>query len=114
MRPYTIPVRRGGRDTPATATRDADRRDARSTFATAKGEAFKGIKKIQYEGPKSMNPLAFKYYKEDEGERGGGRAGARGARGRCAAHAPPPPPPPPPPTVVLGKPMKEWLRFGVW
>jgi D-xylose isomerase (EC 5.3.1.5) len=29
-------------------------------------EFFKGIGKIQYEGPKSKNPLAFKYYNPDE------------------------------------------------
>lgn len=29
-------------------------------------EAFPGIKKIQYEGPKSKNPLAFKHYNPDE------------------------------------------------
>jgi len=36
---------------------------------------------IKYEGPDSLNPLAFKYYNRDE--------------------------------VILGKPMKEWLRFAV-
>jgi xylose isomerase len=39
------------------------------------------IKKIQYEGPKSKNPLAFKYYNPDE--------------------------------TILGKSMKEHLRFSV-
>lgn len=29
-------------------------------------EAFPGIKKIQYEGPRSKNPLAFKHYNADE------------------------------------------------
>jgi len=29
-------------------------------------EAFAGIKKIQYEGPKSKNPLAFKRYDAEE------------------------------------------------
>ncbi len=29
-------------------------------------EAFPKIKKIAYEGPDSKNPLAFKYYNEDE------------------------------------------------
>lgn len=29
-------------------------------------EAFPGIRKIQYEGPKSKNPLAFKYYDAEE------------------------------------------------
>ncbi|MCC6352552.1 MAG: xylose isomerase, partial [Verrucomicrobiae bacterium] len=29
-------------------------------------EAFPGIKKIPYEGPKSKNPLAFKHYNADE------------------------------------------------
>ena len=36
---------------------------------------------IKYEGPDSLNPLAFKYYNKDE--------------------------------VIMGKPMKEWLRFAV-
>ena len=36
---------------------------------------------IKYEGPDSLNPLAFKYYNKDE--------------------------------VILGKPMKDWLRFAV-
>ena len=30
------------------------------------GEIFKGISKIQYEGPQSTNPLAFKHYNKDE------------------------------------------------
>ncbi|NLD97126.1 MAG: xylose isomerase, partial [Synergistaceae bacterium] len=30
------------------------------------GEFFPGIKKIQYEGPLSKNPLAFKEYNADE------------------------------------------------
>ena len=30
------------------------------------GEIFKGIGKIQYEGPQSTNPLAFKHYNKDE------------------------------------------------
>ena len=30
------------------------------------GEVFKGINKIKYEGPKSKNPLAFKYYNEND------------------------------------------------
>lgn len=29
-------------------------------------EIFKGIEKIKYEGPKSKNPMAFKYYNENE------------------------------------------------
>ena len=29
-------------------------------------EAFPGISKIQYEGPQSKNPLAFKHYNPDE------------------------------------------------
>ena len=29
-------------------------------------EAFPDIKKIQYEGPKSKNPLAFRHYNPDE------------------------------------------------
>merc|ERR1719163_675201 len=31
-----------------------------------KTEYFPGISKIKYEGPDSTNPLAFKYYNEDE------------------------------------------------
>ncbi|MFU0828296.1 MAG: xylose isomerase [Lachnoclostridium sp.] len=42
---------------------------------------FEGIEKIKYEGPKSKNPLAFKYYNPDE--------------------------------VVMGKTMKEQLRFAM-
>lgn len=42
---------------------------------------FEGISKVQYEGPKSTNPLAFKYYNPDE--------------------------------LVMGKPMKEHLRFAM-
>mmetsp|Transcript_26018 Transcript_26018/g.31574 ORF Transcript_26018/g.31574 Transcript_26018/m.31574 type:complete len:488 (+) Transcript_26018:119-1582(+) len=42
---------------------------------------YPGIEKIQYEGPKSRNPLAFKHYNESE--------------------------------MVMGKTMKEWLRFSV-
>ena len=42
---------------------------------------FEGITKLQYEGPKSTNPLAFKYYNPDE--------------------------------IVMGKPMKEQLRFAM-
>eukprot|EP00759_Apiculatamorpha_spiralis_P031185 PhF_6_TR32946/c2_g1_i2/m.48464/K01805/xylA; xylose isomerase len=44
-------------------------------------EYFPGISKIQYEGPASTNPLAFKSYNPNE--------------------------------VVMGKPMKEWLRYAV-
>ena len=44
-------------------------------------EYFPSIGKIAYEGPKSYNPMAFRYY---DAER-----------------------------VVLGKPMKEWLRFAM-
>jgi len=42
---------------------------------------FSEVKDIQYQGPQSRDPLAFKYYNASE--------------------------------VVLGKPMKEWLRFSV-
>jgi len=42
---------------------------------------FKGVEKINYEGPESKKPLAFKYYNPDE--------------------------------VVMGKPMKEQLRFAM-
>jgi len=44
-------------------------------------EYFPGIKEIQFEGPKSKNPLAFKYYDANQ--------------------------------VVMGKTMKEYLRFAV-
>mmetsp|Transcript_34494 Transcript_34494/g.61032 ORF Transcript_34494/g.61032 Transcript_34494/m.61032 type:complete len:457 (-) Transcript_34494:117-1487(-) len=47
----------------------------------ARTEYFPGVSKIKYEGPESLNPLAFKYYNEDE--------------------------------VLMGKTMKEWLRFAV-
>ena len=43
--------------------------------------AYFKVDKIQYEGPQSKNPLAFKYYNPDE--------------------------------VVMGKPMKEHLRFAM-
>ena len=33
---------------------------------TGKKEYFPGVKKINYEGPESKNPLAYKWYKEDE------------------------------------------------
>ncbi|KAF8060613.1 hypothetical protein HT031_004790 [Scenedesmus sp. PABB004] len=45
------------------------------------GEFFPEVSKIKYEGPKSTNPLAFRYYNADE--------------------------------KVLGKPMKDWLKFSV-
>ncbi|XAR66676.1 Xylose isomerase [Bertholletia excelsa] len=45
------------------------------------GEFFPGIPKIKYEGPKSKNPLAFKWYNAEE--------------------------------EILGKKMKEWMRFSV-
>ncbi|KAL6076155.1 Xylose isomerase [Balamuthia mandrillaris] len=44
-------------------------------------EHFPEIKKIEYEGPKSKNPLAFRFYNPEQ--------------------------------VVMGKTMKEWLRFSV-
>ncbi|GMH42846.1 hypothetical protein BSKO_10765 [Bryopsis sp. KO-2023] len=44
-------------------------------------EYFNGIPKIEYEGPNSKNPMAFRYYNAEE--------------------------------IILGKPMKEWLRFSV-
>jgi len=52
-----------------------------ATPTSAKKEYFPGISKLKYEGPDSTNPLAFKYYNEDE--------------------------------VLMGKTMKEWLRFAV-
>ena len=45
------------------------------------GEIFKNIPKIQYEGPSSKNPLAFKFYDADR--------------------------------EIMGKPMKEHLRFSM-
>ena len=42
---------------------------------------FPGIPRIEYEGPRSKNPLAFKHYNPDE--------------------------------LVVGKPMKDHLRFSV-
>ena len=47
----------------------------------AKKEYFPNIGKIKYEGTKSYNPLAYRYYDADR--------------------------------VVLGKPMKEWLKFAM-
>src|SRR5690554_936139 len=44
-------------------------------------EYFKGIGKINYEGPESKNPLAYKYYNPDE--------------------------------VIMGKTMKDHLRFAM-
>lgn len=44
-------------------------------------EAYPGIGKIEYEGRKSKNPLAFKWYNPDE--------------------------------IVLGKKMKDHLRFAI-
>jgi len=46
-----------------------------------KGEFFPGILKINYEGPSSKNPLAYKWYNSEE--------------------------------EILGKKMKDWLRFSV-
>lgn len=39
---------------------------AKKAAQIPKREFFKGIPKIQYEGPKSKNPLAFKHYNPDE------------------------------------------------
>ena len=47
----------------------------------AKKEYFPNIGKIKYEGTKSYNPLAYRYYDADR--------------------------------MVLGKPMKEWLKFAM-
>lgn len=38
----------------------------KTTVVLGKQEYFKGISKIQYEGKKSNNPLAFKWYNEDQ------------------------------------------------
>jgi hypothetical protein len=52
---------------------------SRRGFASkaAAGEHFPGISKIKYEGPGSLNPLAFKHYKADEKILGKVRAGGR-------------------------------------
>ena len=42
---------------------------------------FPTVKKIEYKGPSSTDPLSFRYYNPDE--------------------------------VLMGKSMKEWLRFSV-
>ena len=44
-------------------------------------EYFKFVDKVKYEGPKSKNPYAFKFYDENK--------------------------------IVMGKPMKEHLRFAM-
>jgi xylose isomerase len=44
-------------------------------------EFFPTVKKVEYKGPSSTDPLSYRYYNPDE--------------------------------VILGKPMKEWLRFSV-
>ena len=41
------------------------RRSSARTFSTTP-EAFPFVQKVQYEGPKSTNPLAFKDYNADE------------------------------------------------
>ena len=48
--------------------RKATKQTSNSSITIVKGkkEYFKGIKKIQYEGRRSDNPLAFKWYKEDK------------------------------------------------
>ncbi|HAZ96439.1 xylose isomerase [uncultured Treponema sp.] len=51
------------------------------SFFKGSKEYFPGIGKIKYEGPKSKNPLAFKYYDAEK--------------------------------VVMGKKMKDWLKFTV-
>ncbi|CAH1432648.1 unnamed protein product [Lactuca virosa] len=50
-------------------------------WAEWEGEFFPGIPKIKYEGPKSKNPLAYKWYNPNE--------------------------------EILGKNMKDWMRFSV-
>lgn len=44
-------------------------------------EYFPTVPKIEYAGPKSVNPLSYRYYNPNE--------------------------------IILGKPMKDWLRFSV-
>ena len=44
-------------------------------------EFFPEVKKIQFEGKDSKNPMAFHYYDAEK--------------------------------VIMGKPMKEWLRFAL-
>ena len=51
------------------------------SFFKGSKEYFPGIGKIEFEGAKSKNPLAFKYYDENK--------------------------------VILGKTMKEHLRFAI-
>lgn len=51
------------------------------SFFKGSKEYFPGIGQIKYEGPKSKNPLAFKYYDAEK--------------------------------VVMGKKMKDWLKFTV-
>ena len=46
---------------PATKTSDV-----KAVMASDEKEYFKGISKIQYEGPSSTNPLAFKHYNAEE------------------------------------------------
>ena len=55
-------------------------------------DAFKNIGKVQFEGPKSKNPLAFKHYNPDEVDRGKDDAritcGSRSSTGtRCVGRA---------------------------
>jgi xylose isomerase len=59
----------------------ADGTAAPSQRGAWQGEFFAGIPRIQFEGPDSTNPLAFRYYNASE--------------------------------EILGKPMREWLRFSL-
>ena len=44
----------------------ADKAGECSSRGLYEGEFFPGIDRIAYEGPDSMNPLAFHYYNADE------------------------------------------------
>ncbi|RCV13603.1 hypothetical protein SETIT_2G358800v2 [Setaria italica] len=64
-----------------TCPADLDRKCEGGASDDWEGEFFPGIPKIKYEGPKSKNPLAYKWYNAEE--------------------------------VILGKKMKDWMRFSV-
>jgi len=66
---------------PQTAVNGAEPAAKRAKKDGETVEYFPGISKIEYEGEKCVNPLAFRYYNADE--------------------------------VIMGKTMKEWLRFSV-
>merc|ERR1719272_2057364 len=49
-----------------TSAKTLSRVSASAVRAMSTGEFFPDIKKIEYEGPESKNPLAFNYYNADE------------------------------------------------